>query len=90
MEGPPGSKKIVKSIAEYGVVINLALRQGKKGEQTTTLKRIFKNTAFARGKTILPQAEALLLERVGPETYLLEMEIQKLVAYTGDQETDPA
>ncbi len=85
MEGPPGSKKIIKSIAEYGVVINLALKQGKKGEQTTTLKGFLKTRLGREGKTILPQAEALLLERVGPETYLLEMEIQKLVAYTGDR-----
>ena len=85
MEGPPGSKNIIKSIAEYGVVINLALRQGKKGEQTTTLKGFLKTRLAREGKTILPQAEALLLERVGPETYLLEMEIQKLVAFTGDR-----
>jgi DNA polymerase III delta subunit len=85
MEGPPGVKKIVKSIAEYGVVINLALRQGKKGEQTATLKGFLKTRLAQEGKTIIPQAEALLLERVGPETYLLEMEIQKLLAYTGDR-----
>ncbi|OGP51918.1 MAG: DNA polymerase III subunit delta [Deltaproteobacteria bacterium RBG_13_43_22] len=85
MEGPSGSKKIVKTIAEYGVVLNLSLKQGKKGEQTATLKGFMKTRLAQEGKTIIPQAEALLLERVGPETYLLEMEIQKLVAYTGDR-----
>jgi DNA polymerase III subunit delta len=85
LEGPPGLKKIVKSIAEHGTVINLALRQGKKGEQTATLKGFLKTRLTQEGKTIVPQAEAILLERVGPETFLLEMEIQKLVAYTGNR-----
>jgi DNA polymerase III subunit delta len=85
IEGPPGLKKIVKSIAEHGAVINLALRQGKKGEQTATLKGFLKTRLAQEGKTIVPQAEAILLERVGLETFLLEMEIQKLVAYTGDR-----
>ena len=85
LEGPPGLKKIIKTIAEYGVVINLALKQGKKGEQTATLKGFLKARLVQEGKTIMPQAEAILLERVGSETFLLEMEIQKLVAYTGDR-----
>ncbi|MBI4767661.1 MAG: hypothetical protein HY787_24210 [Deltaproteobacteria bacterium] len=85
LEGPPGIKKIVKTIAEYGVVINLALKQGKKGEQTVALKGFLKARLGQEGKTMMPQAEAILLERVGSETFLLEMEIQKLVAYTGDR-----
>jgi DNA polymerase III subunit delta len=85
MEGPPGLKKIVKSISEHGAVINLALREGKRGDQTAALKGFLKTRLAQEGKTILPQAEALLLERVGPETFLLEMEIQKLAAYTGDR-----
>jgi DNA polymerase III subunit delta len=85
MEEPPGLKKIVKSIAEYGAVINLAIKHGKKGEQTATLKEFLKTRLRQEGKTIMPQAEALLLERVGPEAFLLEMEIQKLVAYCGDR-----
>jgi DNA polymerase-3 subunit delta len=85
LEGPPGLKKIIKAIAEYGAVINLALKQGKKGEQTTALKGFLKERLMQEGKTIIPQAEAILLERVGSETFLLEMEIQKLVAYTGDR-----
>jgi DNA polymerase-3 subunit delta len=85
LEGPPGIKKIVKTMAEYGVVLNLALKQGKKGEQTVTLKGFLKARLGEEGKTIMTQAEAILLERVGSETFLLEMEIQKLVAYTGDR-----
>jgi DNA polymerase III delta subunit len=85
MEGPPGSKKIVKSIAEYGEVINLSLKQGKKGEQSAVLKGFLKTRLSQEGKTILPQAEALLIERVGTETYLLEMEIQKLISFTGNR-----
>jgi DNA polymerase III subunit delta len=84
-EGPPGLKKIVKSIAEIGAVINLALRESKKGEQTSTLKGFLKTRLAQEGITIMPQAETILLERVGPETYLLEMEIQKLLAYIGER-----
>jgi DNA polymerase III delta subunit len=85
MEGSPSLKKIVKSIAEYGAVINLSLKQGKKGEQSAVLKGFLKKRLLQEGKTILPQAEALLIERVGTETYLLEMEIQKLVSFTGNR-----
>ncbi len=85
LEGPAGLKKIIKTIAEYGVVINLALKQSKKGEQTATLKGFLKARLVQEGKTIMPQAEAMLLERVGSETFLLEMEIQKLVAYVGSR-----
>jgi DNA polymerase-3 subunit delta len=85
MEGPPGSRKIFKFIAEYGAIINLSLRQGKKGEQAAILKGFLKTRLSQEGKTILPQAEALLIERVGPETYLLEMEIQKLISFTGNR-----
>jgi DNA polymerase III subunit delta len=85
VEGSPGAKKIVKSIAEYGVVLNLSVRQGKKGEQTVTLKAYLRSRLSQEGKSILPQAEALLLERIEPEVFLLEMEIQKLFSYLGDR-----
>ena len=85
IEGSPGSKKIVKTIAEYGVILNLSIRQSKKGEQTTALKGYLKSRLFREGKTIHPQAEALLLERIEPEVFQLEMEIQKLLSYLGDR-----
>lgn len=85
IEGPPGSSKTIKSIAQYGVVLNLSLRQGKKGEQTTALKGYVKSRLSQEGKTIHPQAEALLLERIDPEVFQLEMEIQKLLSYLGDR-----
>lgn len=85
LEGPPGTKKIVKSISELGVVLNLSLKQSKKGEQTTTLKSYLRSRLFQEGKTIHPQAESLLLERIPPEVFLLEMEIQKLSSYLGDR-----
>lgn len=85
LEGPPGTKKVVKSIAELGVVCHFNVRQGKKAEQTATLKEIIKTSLSQEGKTIHPQAEALLLERVGPETALLKMEIRKLAAFLGDR-----
>lgn len=85
VEGPPGAKKIVKTIAEHGVVLNLSVKQAKKGEQTVTLKAYLRSRLSKEGKSILPQAEALLLERIDPEVFLLEMEIQKILSYIGDR-----
>jgi DNA polymerase-3 subunit delta len=83
LEGPPGSKKMVRLIAEKGAVVDLSLKESKKGEQTAVLKGFIKSRFSREGKTIQPQAEAMLLERVGPEVFHLEMEIQKLLSYTG-------
>ena len=85
LEGPPRSNKIIKFIAEAGVVLNLALRQGKKGDQTNALKGYLKSRLSQMGKTIHPQAEALLLQRIDPEVFQMEMEIQKLASYLGDR-----
>lgn len=84
MEGPPGSKKIVNFIAEKGIVLNFSLKQSKKGEQAVTLKGYLSSRLSQEGKTIHPQAEALLLERIAPEVFLLEMELQKIFSYLGD------
>ncbi|MBA4392344.1 MAG: hypothetical protein C0407_02210 [Desulfobacca sp.] len=85
VEGSPGAKKIVKSIAEHGVVLNVSLRQSNKKEQTVTLRAYLKSRLSQEGKSIQPQAESLLLGRIDPEIFLLEMEIQKLVSYLGDR-----
>lgn len=85
LEGPPRSSKIIKSIAEEGVVLNLALKQGKRGDQTNALKGYLKSRLSQAGKTIHPQAEALLLQRIDPEVFQMEMEIQKLISYLGDR-----
>jgi DNA polymerase III subunit delta len=85
LEGLPDSKKFIKFISENGRVLNLSLRQSKKGEQTLTLKGYLKSRLSREGKNIQPQAEAVLLERVAPEVFLLEMEIQKLCSYLGDR-----
>jgi len=81
----PGKKKILKILEEYGIVIDLSLKQAKKGEQTAALKSYLRERLLKEGGTIHPQAEALLLERVGAEVFLLEMEIQKLLSYLGDR-----
>jgi len=85
LEGLPGTKKIIQTIAEHGVVLNLSVRQNKKGAQVETLKVYLRNRLAQEGKSIQPQAESLLLGRIDPEVYLLEMEIQKLLAYLGER-----
>lgn len=84
-EALPGKKKILKILEEYGIVIDLSLKQSKKGEQAAALKSYLRERLLKAGFTIQPQAEALLLERVGAEVFLLEMELQKLISYLGDR-----
>jgi DNA polymerase III subunit delta len=85
LEGNPGSQKLVKAIAERGVVLNFSFKQGKKGEQTATLKGFLSSRLSQEGKSIHPKAEALLFERIAPEIYQLEMELEKLFSFLGDK-----
>jgi len=85
VENLPVKNKIIRTLTDHGMVLDLSIKKAKKGEQTAALKGLLKTRLSQEGKSILPQAEALLLERVGPEAYLLEMEIQKLLSYTGDR-----
>jgi DNA polymerase-3 subunit delta len=79
------SKKLLSALAEQGVLLNLSLRQAKRGEQLSALKAHLKTRLIREGKTIHPEAEALLLDRVGSEMFLLEMEVQKLAAFLGER-----
>jgi DNA polymerase-3 subunit delta len=81
----PSSKRLLSALDELGVLLNLSLRQAKKGEQLSTLKSHVRARLAKENKTIHPEAEALLLERVGGEIYLLEMELQKLSAFLGER-----
>lgn len=85
LEGTPGSQRMVKAIAEHGLVLNFSFKQGKKGEQTATLKGFLSSRLSQEGKSIHPKAEALLFERIAPEIFQLEMELEKLVSYLGDK-----
>jgi DNA polymerase III delta subunit len=76
------SKAIVQTIAEQGILIDLRLKKAKKAEQTGTARRYLQDRLAREGKRMGKEAETLLLERVGPELGLLEMEIQKLVNFS--------
>ncbi|HMK65128.1 MAG TPA: hypothetical protein VK564_04990, partial [Thermodesulfobacteriota bacterium] len=76
MEGDLGGKKVVNLIAQKGIVFNFSIKQAKKGEQTGTLKGYLSSRLSQERKSIHPKAEALLLERITPEIYQLEMELQ--------------
>jgi DNA polymerase III subunit delta len=79
------SKTLVKTIAQRGLVIDLTLKKAKKTEQTAASRRYLQDRLGREGKQIEKEAEALLLERVGPDLGLLEMEIQKLVTYSEEK-----
>jgi DNA polymerase III subunit delta len=79
------SKTLVKTIAQRGLVIDLTLKKAKKNEQTAASRRYLQDRLGREGKQIEKEAEALLLERVGPDLGLLEMEIQKLVTYSEEK-----
>ena len=76
------SRTLVKTIAQRGLVIDLSLKKAKKNEQMAASRRYLQDRLGREGKQIEKEAEALLLERVGPDLGLLEMEIQKLVIYS--------
>ena len=79
------SKTLVKAIAQRGLVIDLTFKKAKKNEQTAASRRYLQDRLGREGKQIVKEAEALLLERVGPDLGLLEMEIQKLVTYSEEK-----
>jgi DNA polymerase-3 subunit delta len=79
------SKTLIKTIAQRGLVIDLTLKKAKKNEQTAASRRYLQDRLGREGKQIERTAEALLLERVGPDLGLLEMEIQKLVTYSEEK-----
>jgi DNA polymerase III subunit delta len=81
-EGLASSKAIVKTITQQGILIDLTLKKAKKAEQTATARRYLQDRLAREGKRMGMEAEVLLLERVGPELGLLEMEIQKLVNFS--------
>jgi len=85
----PASKTLVKTIAQRGRVIDLTLKKAKKSEQTAASRRYLQDRVRREGKQIVKEAEALLLERVGPDLGLLEMEIQKLVTYSEEKGITP-
>ncbi|HSO72076.1 MAG TPA: hypothetical protein VLR91_05440, partial [Thermodesulfobacteriota bacterium] len=84
-EEPASSKPLVKTIAQRGLVIDLTLKKAKKNEQKSTSRRYLLDRLGREEKKIEKEAETLLLERVGPDLGLLEMEIQKLVTYSGEK-----
>ncbi|MBI5585952.1 MAG: hypothetical protein HY892_19240 [Deltaproteobacteria bacterium] len=78
-------KKIVRLIEKSGVFIDQAVKSGAKKDLAASFKNYLKQLLALEGKSISPQAEALLLKRIGLEPGLLAMEISKLAAYTGDR-----
>ncbi len=79
------TKTLVKTIAQRGLVIDLTVKKARKNEQTAASRRYLQDRLGREGKQIEKAAEALLLERVGPDLGLLEMEIQKLVTYSEEK-----
>lgn len=69
-----------------GVFLDLTLKPGSKRERTAALTHYLRKRLSEEGKRMTPEAEALLLERAGPAPAQLEMEIQKLAAYSGERD----
>jgi DNA polymerase III delta subunit len=78
-------KKIVRHIEKNGVFLDQTVKSGTKKDLAASLKNYLKPLLAREGKSLAPQAEALLLQRIGPEPGLLAMEIGKLAAYAGDR-----
>lgn len=85
LEGPTEGKGLTKIIEKHGAAADLTGPSGKKGGQSAALKGLMKARLAREGKTIHARAEALLLEKIGGETALLEAEMDKLIAYVGER-----
>lgn len=80
-------KKLYKALEQYGAVVDLAVESGassaaRKGQEAV-LRELVRKTLDEFGKTMEPQAVALLLERVGFHPQALVMETEKLALFTG-------
>lgn len=78
-------KKIFRFLEKTGVLLDQTIKTGNKKEQTAAFKQYLRELLARERKTIAPEAEALLLERLGWEPGLLAMEVGKLAVYSGER-----
>ena len=80
---------IYRTIETNGVVADLSVASGSgqrvRSQQEAVLKDLVQETMSIAGKTIEPGALSLLMERTGFNLWALKTQLEKLIAYLGDE-----
>jgi DNA polymerase-3 subunit delta len=84
-------RSLYRLIAEKGVAVDLTVTTGSgkeaRSQQDAVIKGIVRETLTPTGKTIEPDALALLLERVGSNLWALSNQLQQLISFVGSEST---
>ncbi len=81
-------RSLYRLMAEKGVVVDFGVASGSsrkvRSQQETVLKKLAQETLATAGKTIEPQALALLFERTGFNLWALKTQLEKLMSFAGE------
>ncbi|MDH3898396.1 MAG: hypothetical protein OEV18_13530, partial [Deltaproteobacteria bacterium] len=81
-------RSLYRLMDEKGVVVDFGVASGSsrkvRSQQETVLKNLAQETLSAAGKTIEPQALALLFERTGFNLWALKTQLEKLMSFAGE------
>ena len=84
-------RSLYRLIVDTGVAIDLTLATGTgkeaRSQQDALIKEIVRETLTPAGKTIEPDALALLMERVGSNLWALSNQLQQLISFAGAEAT---
>jgi len=84
-------RSLYRLIEEKGVAIDFTLATGTgkeaRSQQDALIRGIIRETLIPTGKTIEPDALALLMERVGSNLWALSNQLQQLIAFVGSEAT---
>jgi len=81
-------RSLYRLMEKKGVVVDFGVASGSsrkvRSQQETVLKNLAQETLAAAGKTIEPQALALLFERTGFNLWALKTQLEKLMSFAGE------
>lgn len=81
-------RSLYRLMEEKGVVVDLGVASGSsrkvRSQQEKVLRDLAQETLLAAGKTIEPEALALLFERTGFNLWALKTQLEKLMSFAGE------
>jgi DNA polymerase-3 subunit delta len=84
-------RSLYRLIADKGVAVDLTLATGTgkeaRSQQDAVIRGIVRETLTPAGKTIEPDALALLMDRVGSNLWALSNQLQQLISFVGPEST---
>lgn len=81
-------KRVVKTIADAGTVIELTVARERSGALTPeSVDALIERVVVRAGKRVAPSARQLIQRRAGSQAGALAAELEKLVLYVGDAAT---